>query len=569
MLSFVLVYSGNEVSLICGGKLEATNMKAKLKNNNGMALTMVMVILVVLTFMGTAMYAYSMQSIDVIKWGSNRKKAEYIARAGIEASAFAYQDVELSTSDSNNANYTYALGFINAGKRKYSVAKNGNDVVIQYVDDEGNTKIYNENEIDERAQITTNWIYMCSYDSKYDLASKAKEKIVYVDGGSGEQPVISQDRSFTGCFRVTISDQPQLVHTDSTCSLGKDCKDSSHWRVENYKKFVSVGRVGGKSAIRTASLVSTNYASTWIDSNGYIDMQSAMSGDNSISKTGTLKISYPTWFGVKQNTSTVDLYSGVSVGNLSVINASDYDIRFKEKGSQASAFVGMNNLFVDSGIDVTPTKPGFGNAPNINMLYLSGNNIVVNGNINMYAYYFSNNWFTNIMSSISGSIRMGTVIVNVPSSVESTVDDPLAKSKGGLGQCGKIFFNGDVYVTIGTRNSGAKKYKIFSAGDVVYFDAHFQSSNDDSGNVVYGIDLLKYFLDTSIENNKYTPSVRSQFKKIIEYYYSSTYTKSYTSNFTATTVPSMRKIDVKKGSADRVTDLIPPSKSDASYIIWE
>lgn len=547
-------------------------MKSRLNNNNGMALTMVMVILVVLTFMGTAMYAFSMQSLDVVRWGTSRKKAEYISRAGIEAAAFAYQDTELSTSDTTTTNYNYSVRFIEASKRKYVVAKNGNDIVIQYTDDTGSTRIYNENEIDERTQIVTNWIYMCAYDSNIDTTDKVKQKVVYVDGGSGEEPS-PPAREYVGCFKVTISDKPQLVHTNTTCTLADGCEDSSHWRVENYKQFVSIGKSGDKSSVRTASVVSTNYANTWLDDTGHIDLETAMADDNSISRVGTLKMSYPAWFGVVQKESSLDMYSGISMGNLSVNNSSENDMKFKEYGSNSAAFVGMNNLFIGSGIDVTPTRPGYSglspNAPNINMLYLSGNNIVVDGNINMYAYYFSNNWWTNIWSTLSGNIRLGTVIINVPSSVETTVDDPLPKSKGGLGQCGKIFFNGDVYVTIGTRNSGSKRYKIFSAGDVCYFDARFQSTNNTSGNVVYGIDLLKYFLDTSIENNRYTASVRGQFKKIIEYYYSSTFTNTYTTRHTATTTPSLRVIDVKKGGADKITDLIPPTKSDASYIIWE
>lgn len=547
-------------------------MKSRLNNNNGMALTMVMVILVVLTFMGTAMYAFSMQSLDVVRWGTSRKKAEYISRAGIEAAAFAYQDTELSTSDTTTTNYNYSVRFIEASKRKYVVAKNGNDIVIQYTDDTGSTRIYNENEIDERTQIVTNWIYMCAYDSNIDTTDKVKQKVVYVDGGSGEEPS-PPAREYVGCFKVTISDKPQLVHTNTTCTLADGCEDSSHWRVENYKQFVSIGKSGDKSSVRTASVVSTNYANTWLDDTGHIDLETAMADDNSISRVGTLKMSYPAWFGVVQKESSLDMYSGVSMGNLSVNNSSENDMKFKEYGSNSAAFVGMNNLFIGSGIDVTPTRPGYSglspNAPNINMLYLSGNNIVVDGNINMYAYYFSNNWWTNIWSTLSGNIRLGTVIINAPSSVETTVDDPLPKSKGGLGQCGKIFFNGDVYVTIGTRNSGSKRYKIFSAGDVCYFDARFQSTNNTSGNVVYGIDLLKYFLDTSIENNRYTASVRGQFKKIIEYYYSSTFTNTYTTRHTATTTPSLRVIDVKKGGADKITDLIPPTKSDASYIIWE
>lgn len=548
-------------------------MKSRLKENNGMALTMVMVILVVLTFMGTAMYAYSMQSLDVVRWGTNRKKAEYIARAGIEATAFAYQDTELATSNSTNLNYENAKKFIEAGRRKYKAvavtAEDGIEIIVQYVDDAGNTKTYNENEPDERTQIETNWVYMCRYDSALDGENNEKSKVVYVDGGNMETPT-PPDREYIGCFKVTASDMPQLVHTDSTCTAGDDCTDVSHWRVENYKHFSSIGRAGEKSAVKTASVVSTNYANNWIDDSGYLRLDTALANDDSnVSKIGSLKIKYPTWFGVTSKESTLDMYAGSAVGNLSVTNPSSNDMKFTESGSHAAGLVAMNDLFVNSGIDVTPERPGFNNAPNINMLYLTGNNIVVDGDINMYAYYFSNTWWTNLWSTIGGNIRLGTVIVNVPSSVETTVDDPLPKNKGGLGQCGKIYFNGDVYVTIGTRNSGSKRYKIFSAGDIYYFDAQFQSTNNTDEKVVYGIDLLKYFLDTSISDFKYTSSVRNQFQKIIDYYYHDTYTNSYTTQHNNGKNPSMRKLNVERGSIDRVIDMIPPTESDSSYIVWE
>ena len=70
-------------------------MKQQLKDNRGVALTMVMVLLTVMTVLGTAMYAYSMQAIKTLEFGTSRQKAEYLARSGIEASVFMYQDAML------------------------------------------------------------------------------------------------------------------------------------------------------------------------------------------------------------------------------------------------------------------------------------------------------------------------------------------------------------------------------------------------------------------------------------------------------------------------------------------
>lgn len=55
-------------------------MKQQLKDNHGVALTMVMVLLTVMTVLGAAMYGYSMQALKTLEYGTSRQKAEYLAR---------------------------------------------------------------------------------------------------------------------------------------------------------------------------------------------------------------------------------------------------------------------------------------------------------------------------------------------------------------------------------------------------------------------------------------------------------------------------------------------------------
>ena len=62
-----------------------------MKDRGGVALIGVLVMLLVLSFMGTAMYAYSMNSMKSVRFASDRKKAEYLAQAGVEATSYAYQ----------------------------------------------------------------------------------------------------------------------------------------------------------------------------------------------------------------------------------------------------------------------------------------------------------------------------------------------------------------------------------------------------------------------------------------------------------------------------------------------
>ena len=102
-----------------------------LKNNQGVALSMVMVLLFVMSILGTAMYVYTMQSLKVLEFGTARQKAEYLARSGIEASVFMYQDAML----------------------QYNSEEGLRDFIDQATDD-GNP--------DTDETITTNWVYVLS-----------------------------------------------------------------------------------------------------------------------------------------------------------------------------------------------------------------------------------------------------------------------------------------------------------------------------------------------------------------------------------------------------------------------
>ena len=125
-------------------------IREQLKNNQGAALSMVMVLLVVMSILGTAMYVYTMQSLKVLEFGTARQKAEYLARSGIEASVFMYQDAML----------------------QYNSEEALRDFIDQATDD-GNP--------DTDETITTNWVYLLS------------DGQTYVDGGNGEEPAPISD----------------------------------------------------------------------------------------------------------------------------------------------------------------------------------------------------------------------------------------------------------------------------------------------------------------------------------------------------------------------------------------
>ena len=136
-------------------------IKEQLNNNQGVALTMVLVLIFVMSVLGTAMYAYTMQSLKVLEFGTARQKAEYLARSGVEASVFMYQDAML----------------------QYNSEEALRDFIDQATDD-GNP--------DTDETITTNWVYLL------------QDGTTYVDGGNGDEPAPISDK-FIGYYRVTIT----------------------------------------------------------------------------------------------------------------------------------------------------------------------------------------------------------------------------------------------------------------------------------------------------------------------------------------------------------------------------
>jgi hypothetical protein len=95
---------------------------------------------------------------------------------------------------------------------------------------------------------------------------------------------------------------------------------------------------------------------------------------------------------------------------------------------------------------------------------------------------------------------------------------------------GKLFFGGDVYVSIEMPNVGTHNYRAFSSGDVYYFDANPKKTrytllgkgsdySEDNTTGSAGIDLFRYFLEKSIAEKKYSSNVLKRFADLINFYY--------------------------------------------------
>ena len=535
--------------------------KHLLQDNHGVALVMVMFLLLMMTFMGGTMYAYTMQSLKVLEYGTNRQKAEYIARSGIEASVFMYQDAMLKETSTGEIHQ-----FLEATK------------------DDGNEAT------DET--ITTNWIYLC------------KDAKTYEDGGDGNTPTVPTGKSesdYIGYFRVKITNDKQ-AYTMPTEGGGSETK------YQPIKRFESEGHCKNQTKRKKAyimPLIDVN-AKGWINANGEVDLPE-QGDETSMIQTTYISIDCG-WIDTlvekaksiitKVNQDLMNRYPGLTdklptyengrinnlplrvaatAGNM-VLNSVEKEsttgsksvkeqipIRFK-KGpiDNAAGFLSLGNLFVNGNIDTEPSPTHF------NSLILRGNKIVINGDVDLYVYDPQtnnangfNSWISGLAAKIARNYRFSTVIIGTPSKISTTVTDPMPKAKGGLGQCGQIFFGGDVYVNFITRGGRTRRYKAFSAGEIYYFNGSYMIKDSKTGTETpLGIDLLKFFLDTEMKKSSYSPQVIQQFKRTRDFYYSKS-NEYYTEK-------DMRKIEIKKENTyDSIVDTVVPSPGDGSYIIWE
>lgn len=540
-----------------------------LKDNHGVALTMVMMLIFVMTFMGGAMYAYTMQSLKTLEYGTSRQKAEYIARSGIEASVFMYQDAMLKDDDEHKEIREFLQ---KTSTREVPDPTNPDKKVLK-----------------EGEDIKTNWIYLLT-DGK-----------TYKDGGDGDEPLpISEE--YIGYYRVTISNdkktyQMPVTHTPDGKPMtpGADGKYPTEEKTEYIKRFTSVGYCKGRQSVKKAYIVPLVDITTkgWITKDGEISLEKSVSDTTSIVEKTYISINCgwidkiisdlgaifdPNHKYVDGRVQNLPMYVGSTSGNMVISAPKDengnrlHPIHFVQEGKDhAAGFVSMANLFVDGDISVEPLKKHF------DTLFLRGNQIVINGDINMYVYDPQTNksngftsWISGLAAKIARNYRFSTVVLGTPSSVTTTVTDPKPAVLGGLGQCGQVYFGGDVYVNFITRGGATRKYKVFSAGETYYFDGNFQIETTKNGTKApYGVDLLKYFLDTELQKKRYASTVLQQFERTRDFYYSKTISE-YSAGLKANEKPSMRKIEVKtENPYDKITDTVVPSPGDGTYVIWE
>jgi len=299
---------------------------------------------------------------------------------------------------------------------------------------------------------------------------------------------------------------------------------------------------------------------------------------------------------IKGSTSA-DILLAYTTGNMIMNQPTAGEIKFKENQNNFVSFVGKNNLFVNTNIDVTPSKTCF------NTMYLRGNTIVLNGDVEIYVYGYQRSSaslitrllgqnMTTMAQAISGNYCWSTVVIgtsNLATATESdnhggiysahytsvsTDDDGnvtgITLPASGYGTCGKIFFGGNVFVNVQIPNVGTYRYKAFNAGDTYYYDDDLPQN--EGGEAGYGIDLFKYFVDYSIATQRYSENVLSRFAEVMAMYYSTSQDSTPTTYVVGDSsgnvlYNSMRKID-KATFGDKYVALVPPDPTDASSLTW-
>jgi Tfp pilus assembly protein PilV len=519
-----------------------TERKKRFNPKSGMALPGVMVILVVLSLLGTAMYAYSMQSVQSVRFASDGKKAEYLAQAGIEAASYAFQ----AAMDSGNQN---AVTF------KSEASKSTNTV-------------------------TSNRVWLV-----FNKTTKDYEYIA--DTGSNIAPT-NTDYKVIGSFIVTVESKyrKDTVEVRNYKKQADGTYAAETTKTENLyspiRIFRAVGSAGGTvPGTATRQKVgylydSVNAKNMYYGQRGIIDGKyttgDTTTGSNSSPKnavtggsgeeafsptkfvqsgsyekntTLSYKFKWLSALGIRDpdpqtvDQETVPFALAYSVGNYVLDppdeNRPNVPLSFQPGQSNMVSFVSANDLFVRSAIDVS-SSDGF-----FNSMFLKGRKIVIDGNIVTSAYSFSR--ATSYTLAISQNIatlsdlinhkyRLATVSIDAIDTSDP-IENPYTEVPYAYESSGMVYFGGDVYVNIEFPNVGTYSYKAFKAGDVYYFDANVRKThrqflglsvgedyieNQDNGSND-GIDLFRYFLEYSIATRKYSSTVLERFEDLIDFYY--------------------------------------------------
>lgn len=541
-------------------------MKKYLKNKEGMALPMVLIIMLIMGLLATSLAVYAYNSYLSVRWMNDQKKAYYLSRAGVEATAFAYQNAltKTSSSYSNLANYAS----FSAIDKLVTVAESS------------------------EGKLTTNKVYLkySASDQNDGTRWNGLEFVVY-----STEAEANADPNVIGYFTVEIGTGTDKISvTDEQTGLATE-------QDVRVKVFKSVASVQGKKQSSFGYIVPPESASTMklYDDNGYLSTNSTdfVKTTKTIVYDTNIVDSNDGFFArllkglvllvfdfLSETQRTVDMYLKTAEGNVVLTKPADAKyIKANPNKDNYYIFATTGDLFIqDCGIQSIPSKGYYSS------LGFFADEIVIDDDITMEVYITNPDALASRLSSmvamLGNRFRLGTVVLGDASMLGPDRYDCLAPNQGGVqfnGQkvpVNKVYFNGNVYLRVVTQGGGTDTFRIFNAGDMAYFYGMYEMPATSGGETVQarGIDLVKYFVDAVIakkDGHVYGTAIINKMKQINELYYGETNGTSYFSNNQVL----MRKIEVNynangivqvdKGYGS-VLDIIQPSNLDSSSLTW-
>lgn len=588
-----------------------SKIKSSVKNKDGAALPMVLVVMLVLTMFGTALYMLAWNSYRSVRFMNEEKRAYYFARAGVEVAAYAYQvaDSQAAGADSSsdvsqiitfsntqnaiiNTNTIYVIPTMNGGTGPWT----GLDF----------SATPSENAIGEFTVQIGNGIEYVDVTDAEGVITKTPNKVkTFMAKGrcyggelelDGDGNVIGYggdyvSKSATGYLAMSETTEP-LSFYDADGILSTDSYTTED---------VELGTVAPADKktkfLKTTKTIDINGTDIVPSSNKRFFLFRLFE----ILRKSIIKTIFEYFYG---SSVTVDLYVKTADGNLILAKPENSGlIRTRDNDHNYYIFATADDLFLDRcGLNVVPTKGRY------NSVGLYGDEIVIDGDIIMGVYYTKTSGFGSginaIVQTIGNRYRLGTVMLGEGSNGLTNRYDPVPISKGGI-MCegvtvpaNKIYFNGNVYVKIFNQGGRTETYRVFNAGDMAYFYGGYTESGtvDGEDTAAKGVDLLKYFLDAVIDGKggfNYGSALVEKAKVINNLYYvgevsaaayaadspdfkDSTFEGDPTPYFNDETV-LIRKINVTYANNGEITvdngygsvlDIVQPSNIGSANIKW-
>ena len=581
-------------------------MKKYLKNSEGMALPMVLVIMTIIMTLATATAIMAYNSFVSVRWMHNEKQAYYLGRAGVEAASYAYQEAisqgSSSTVGSNLNNFV-------------KVGENGGDEAII-----NSQRVYVYYTKSAGSQSNTKWD---GFEFTLDATKQTSDGYFgYFDVqiGNGEDLIRVQDADAPEGY---VENPTPVKVFKCTAVVGGGTGDS-HEMTRVVYGYIAPAETVGETILYDADGYLSREASVFSDVSEetiyYETLDSSIninSGDGILTRLGKIvrgifngfmnqvykQLSVATdgdgnkLFPDIPGNRVIKMYSKTSNADLILPKPTNSKVikgqHVNDRATRATGDYGDNfyviasagNVFLqDVGIDTTPDKGQY------NCIGLYGDNIIIDGNITLYAYITNpdslfGTALTQTVAMLGNRFRLGTVMLG-HGTVET--DDlyrgtNVTNEHGNSVPANKVFFNGNVVLKVYTQGVGTETYRIFNAGDMAYFYGSFgedtTTTHTSAGTVesnAAGIDLLKYFCDAVIDGRDgyhiYGDSVVEKCEKIREIYYGSD-TESYFEGDTCLferlqlTMDNYGHVYVN-GETGRIDEIIQPMPSDASTIQW-